>query len=107
MEYFDVVGGGSASLSWYSASQPKQVVPIGRLHPGLQVAPSSITSPLFAYAFLGQPFSYTVTGANTPTRFSATPLPAGLLFNTTNGILSGTPTVAGDYQISISASNAV
>jgi hypothetical protein len=105
MEYFNGGGGGVAHLSWYSLSQPKQPIPMGRLYPGTPTAPSSVTSALFAYAFLNQPFTYNVTGANTPTRYGASPLPPGLAFNTTSGLLSGTPTLAGDFQIMVTSSN--
>jgi hypothetical protein len=56
MEYFNGGGGGVTHLSWYSASQPKQIIPKARLYP-TSTAPSSVTSSLFAYGFLGQPFS--------------------------------------------------
>src|SRR5262249_45139737 len=57
--------------------------------------------------FLGQPFTNFVTGANSAIRYSASPLPPGLNFNTTNGMLSGIPSLAGDYQLTLTASNVV
>jgi hypothetical protein len=43
----------------------------------------------------------------TPTSFSASGLPPGLTINTTTGLISGTPTAAGDYKaIKINATNA-
>jgi uncharacterized protein (DUF1800 family) len=107
MEYFQYGGGAQAHLSWYSPSQPKQIVPTTRLYPaGPAPAPTAVTSSLTAVAFLGQPFSFTVTAANSPTLYTATNLPPGLSFNPTNGVISGVPSVAGDYQVILTASNA-
>jgi hypothetical protein len=72
-----------------------------------------ITSPLFASAKQGQPFSYTITATNVdvglPISFSAsslTGLPTGLVFDSTNGIISGTPLVFGSFPIDIGVTNA-
>lgn len=106
MEYLNVGGGAQAHLYWYSPSQPKQIIPTARLYPAASApTPTAVTSPLTAVAFLGQPFSYTVTGANSPSSFSATNLPPGLAFNPTNGLISGVPSLAGEYQVLLSATN--
>jgi uncharacterized protein (DUF1800 family) len=60
---------------------------------------------LSAVAFLGQPFSFTVTGANTPLGFTANGLPPGLSLNPATGIISGVPTLAGDFQATLTTSN--
>ena len=65
----------------------------------------AITSSLTASGTVGQAFTYTITASNTPTSFSATPLPAGLSVNTSNGILSGTPTASGTTNVTIGATN--
>src|SRR5205823_6309324 len=49
--------------------------------------------------------SYTITAANNPTTFNATPLPAGLSVITSTGVISGTPTTAGTTNVTITASN--
>lgn len=65
-----------------------------------------INSPLTATGNEGSPFSYTVTATNSPTSFNATPLPPGLSFNNSSGVISGTPTIAGTYHVTMTATNA-
>lgn len=106
MEYLNLGGAAQAHLYWYSPSQSKQVVPSNRLYPAAPTpAPAAVTSPLSAVAFLGQPFSYNITAANSPGAYAVTNLPPGLSFNPTNGLISGVPSVAGDYQVIVSATN--
>lgn len=113
LDYLQSGGKAQAHLYWYSATQPKQVIPAERLYPTNNVnnsstnAPAVVTSPLTAVGFVGQPFSFTVTAANTPLSFTATNLPPGLSFNTTNGAITGVPLVAGNYSMPLTASNAL
>jgi hypothetical protein len=65
-----------------------------------------ITSPLNYASAVNQPFSYTIFANNTPTSYNATGLPPGLYINTYTGGITGTPTIAGTYTLTISASNA-
>ena len=72
-----------------------------------QLTPPVITSATTASATVGTRFSYQITASNNPTTFSAT-MPsgaAGLTFNSTTGVISGTPTTAGLVGISMSATN--
>src|SRR5437899_7010345 len=64
-----------------------------------------ITSPLTATGQVGVAFSYQITATNSPTSFNATGLPAGLTVNTTSGLISGTPTTAATYSVTIGATN--
>jgi len=57
--------------------------------------PTSPTSYAGAIGAVGVPFSYQLTGTNSPTEFQAGSLPAGLSLNTSTGLISGTPTAAG------------
>ena len=107
MEYFNRGGSARAELYWYSPSQPRQIIPSTQLYPeSAGLAPGAITSPTNAIAFVGQPFTYTITAANSPLSFGATNLPSGLGFNSTNATISGTPNVGGLYDIALFATNA-
>ena len=68
------------------------------------VAPA-INSASAATATVGVPFSYQITAANSPTTYNATGLPSGLIVNTRNGAISGTPSKAGNFNTTITATN--
>jgi putative Ig domain-containing protein/K319-like protein/glycosyl hydrolase family 30 len=63
-----------------------------------------INSPATAAVILGAPFTYAISASSGPTDFSASNLPPGLVYN--SGVISGTPTVVGTYNIQLAASNA-
>ena len=113
LEYLQNGSTAQAHLYWYSPSQSSNTIPATCLYPmnsvgnGSSNAPAVVTSALSAVAFLGQPFNFTVTGANTPLGFTANGLPPGLNFNSTNGIISGVPTFAGNFQVTLTTSNLI
>ena len=70
------------------------------------VAPSitSSTSTAFTVGTAGT-FTVTATGTPAPTLSETGSLPAGVTFNTTTHVLSGTPTVSGTFPITFTATN--
>ncbi len=115
LDYLQAGAGAQAYLFWYSPDQAKELIPNTSLYAtnsfgsssSSSNAPAVVTSALNAVAFLGQPFSFTVTGANTSLGFTANGLPPGLNFNNTNGVIAGVPAVAGNFQITLTTSNLV
>ena len=111
LDYLQSAGAAQVHLNWYSPSQPKQAIPGNFLYPtnslGGSTAPAAVTSALSTVGFLGQPFSFTLTGANSATGFTAAGLPPGLSLNPLTGLISGTPGVPGDFQAAVTASNAI
>jgi O-glycosyl hydrolase len=64
-----------------------------------------ITSGPTASATFGEPFRFAITATNSPTGYSALGLPPGLAIDPASGVISGTPTAAGEYRATVIATN--
>lgn len=72
----------------------------------IEIGAASITSSNPDYFPVGSSLSYTITAGNSPTSFSATGLPPGLVLNTKTGVISGVAALSGDYTVAVVAHGA-
>ena len=69
------------------------------------VAPIITNNPLTAAGTVGTPFSFTITATGSPTSYAASGLSTGLSINGLTGVITGTPTTAGVFVVTITATN--
>ena len=65
-----------------------------------------ISSATTASVAVNGAFSYTIAASNSPTSFAASGLPLGLSLDTTTGAITGNPSVAGSYSVTLTATGA-
>lgn len=97
-------GGGATDSNDNSADFTSGAPNPRNLSSGPAVTPV-ITSALTATGTANAAFNYQITASGSPASYGATPLPAGLVVNTSTGAITGTPTTAGTTNITISATN--
>ncbi|WP_309399505.1 S8 family serine peptidase [Cerasicoccus maritimus] len=72
---------------------------------GAGAQPPEFTSSTSAQGYVGEAFYFALTADNEPTSFAAEGLPSGLSIDTETGEISGYPTTAGEYSVTLTASN--
>jgi len=110
---FRIVNANSFSGAFPSISGPSQAgISVSNDAGGVTVKITSvvagapvISSPTTVTATQGEAFSYQIAATNNPTSFGAMNLPDGLTVDHANGIISGTPTKAGNYIVPMAANN--
>jgi hypothetical protein len=99
-------GSKSAVLQVHDAAgtQTTSLSGTGTTSGGVPPAFTSASSTTFAVGVSGS-FTVTATGTPTPTLTESGALPAGVTFAATTGVLSGTPSTAGTFLITFTATN--
>ena len=111
---FRIVNASSFSGAFSSIAGPSQAgISVSNDGGGVTVKITSvvagapvISSPTTVTATQGEPFSYQISATNNPTSFGAMNLPDGLTVDHASGLISGTPTKAGNYIVPMAANNA-
>ena len=102
---FTAVGVYNFSYTATNASGTSAVTTVNVTVTAGSGAVPAITSASTASSNVGGSFTYQITGTNSPTTYAATSLAPGLTVNTSTGLITGSPTTAGTYQINITAGN--
>jgi hypothetical protein len=93
-------------LSMLFVDESGESFTLGRIIASDAIAPVIANTPLRASGIVGQPFSYDVDASNA-VAFTATNLPDGLSIDAGTGMVTGTPSVGGQFAVAVTATNAV
>ena len=97
------ISGTARTGDWFHASHDNQRASSDFLTYGTVTSPRIILSDLSVTTIAQEAFDYNVTALDSPSSYAAFNLPNGLLFSSTTGRISGTPTTAGLFPVSLMA----
>jgi len=100
-------GPGLVTLQARQAGQASPAVTANELQQTFDVLGlPTVTSPTISAATIGSPYTFAIAATGSPTSYAASPLPAGLVLNSSTGVISGTPSAVGTTITSLTATNA-
>jgi YVTN family beta-propeller protein len=107
VEYYEATGGATISLRWSTPTNASfTAIPSAQLS-STSLLPNqspAIATPSLPNTFQGLPLSLPVPASDPdgdPLGYSASGLPSGMAINSITGIVSGTPVLAGTYDVTL------